>query len=133
MLIATFWIAMAVAMPGLLAAALTAVLVAIMAGMYLSYGSATIEVGDGKLRAGRAVIDVALVGETKTLDAEATRLRAGRDADLRGYLLLRPYAKRSVEVAINDPADSTPYWLINTRHPDVLKAAIDQARSTTVS
>jgi hypothetical protein len=42
---------------------------------------------------------------------------AGRDADARAYLLLRPYLKRAVRVEITDPADPTPYWLVSTRHP----------------
>lgn len=129
MLIATFWLAFIVAMPGAIAWPLTAVLVAIMAGAYLSYGSAEVEVADGELRAGKARIDVGLLGSPVALDAEATRLTAGRDADPRAFLLLRPYLKRSVKVSLNDAADPTPYWLINTRHPDVLVAAIDKART----
>jgi hypothetical protein len=58
------------------------------------------------------------------LDVEATRLTAGRDADARAYLLLRPYLKRSVRVEITDPADPTPYWLVATRHPTQLAAAL---------
>ena len=37
---------------------------------------------------------------------------AGVDADARAYLLLRPYLKRAVQVDLADPADPTPYWLL---------------------
>ena len=63
------------------------------------------------------------------LDAETTRLLAGRQADARAYLLLRPYLRRSVRVDVVDPADPTPYWLLATRHPDRLAAALSAARA----
>ena len=61
------------------------------------------------------------------LDADATRRAAGVDADARAFLLLRPYLKRSVRVEITDPADPAPYWLVSTRHPDELAAALQSA------
>ena len=131
MLIATFWLAMIVSMPGALAWPLTAVMVLILAGAFLSYGSAVVQVADGELKAGRAHIPTALLGEATALDADQTRLTAGRDANARAFLLLRPYLKRSLKVTVEDPADPTPYWLISTRHPDLLAAAIDQSRSAT--
>ena len=45
------------------------------------------------------------------------RRTAGREADARAYLLLRPYLKRAVRVQI---AERTPCWLVSTRHPDEL-------------
>ena len=53
---------------------------------------------------------------------------AGRDADARAYLLLRPYLKRAVRVEINDPADPTPYWLVGTRRPEDLAEALEALR-----
>jgi len=49
---------------------------------------------------------------------------AGPDADVRAYLLLRPYLKRSVKVTVRDERDPTPYWLVSTRHPEHLVTAI---------
>ena len=34
-----------------------------------------------------------------------------------------------VRVPLTDPADPTPYWLVSTRHPARLVAALDAARS----
>ncbi len=48
----------------------------------------------------------------------------GVDADARAFLVTRPYLKRSVLVPVLDPDDRTPYWLISTRHPDRLAAAL---------
>ena len=130
MFVASMLLAFLVALPLWLALAGTGVLVALWVGLFVSYGSARISVRDGVLTAGRARIPVTHVGEADALDAVSTRLLAGREADARAYLLIRPYLRRSVRVDIVDPADPTPYWLLGTRHPDSLAAALGAARST---
>jgi len=126
MFIATGWIAMIVSMPGFWAWFFTAVVLAVLAAWFLSLGSARIAVVDGQLQAGRASIDAAYLGRAEALDPEAARLVAGRDADVRAFLLLRPYLHRAVKVEINDPADPAPYWLLSSRRPDKLAAALSQ-------
>jgi hypothetical protein len=97
------------------------------AALFVGYGAARISVADATFRAGRAQIPVHLLGAPVALDAQASRLLAGMDADARAYLLLRPYVKRSVQVPVTDPADPTPYWLVSTRHPDRLAQALVRA------
>ena len=120
MLLASLWLAMIVALPGSVAWGITAVFTGLMAAALVSYGSARISVRDGVLRVGRARIETHHLGAAEPLDAEATRRVAGRDADVRAFLVLRPYLKRAVRVEIADPADPVPYWLVATRHPDEL-------------
>ena len=55
---------------------------------------------------------------------EDTRRVAGVDADARAYLLLRPYIRPACGCGSADPADPTPYWLVSTRHPRTLAAAL---------
>jgi len=129
MLVATFWLAFVVATPGLVAWAATAVLLLVMVALFLAYGSPRVEVADGWLRAGRARIAGEFLGEVSPLDAAETRRVAGPDADARAYLLLRPYLRRAVRVEIADPADPTPYWLVASRRPAQLAAALESARS----
>ena len=124
MLVATFWLAFVVATPGLVAWSATAVLLVLMTGLFLSYGSPRIDVEGGWLRAGRARIAGEYLGEAVALDADGTRRVAGPDADVRAYLLLRPYVKRSVRVVVRDERDPAPYWLVSTRDPEHLAAAI---------
>ncbi len=124
MLVASLWLAVVVAVPGLVAWVVTTLAMGLVAAFFLSYGSARLSVGDGVLRAGRARISAVHVGGADALDAEQTRHTAGRDADARAYLLLRPYLKRAVRVEITDPADPAPYWLLSTRHPERLVGAI---------
>jgi hypothetical protein len=125
MLVASLWLAMIVSIPEGWAWGLTALALLLLAALMLGYGAPRIEVANGWLRAGNARIEAAHLGTVQALDAEATRRTAGRDADVRAFLLLRPYAHRAVKVQITDPADPAPYWLICTRHPDPLAAAIE--------
>ena len=117
LLVASFWLAMAAALPGWVAWLLTALAAAVAALLLLGYGAARVEVADGWLRAGRARIPVDLLGRVETLDAEGTRRRTGVDADARAFLVLRPYIPGSVRGEVTDPADPTPYWLVSTRDP----------------
>jgi hypothetical protein len=129
MLVATLWLAVVVATPPVVAWTVTGLALAGLALAFVSYGSARVAVTDGRLHAGKARIALEHVGDVTALDADAMRRLAGRDADARAYLLLRPYLKRGVRVEITDPADPTPYWLISSRHPDRLAAALMGTRS----
>jgi DUF3093 family protein len=127
MLVASLWLAVVVALPAAAAWAVTAVATLLLVLLLVGFGSAKLRVADGVFRAGRAHIAVEHLGEVTALDAEETRRTAGRDADARAFLLLRPYLKRAVRVAVVDPDDRTPYWLISTRHPQRLAAALGHA------
>ncbi len=127
MMVATLWLALVVAVPFPAASVVTALAMALLAALFLSYGAARVSVANGMLRAGRAQITLDHLGAVTPLDAEGMRLQAGRDADARAYLLLRPYLKRGVRVDIADARDPAPYWLISSRHPDRLAAALAQA------
>jgi hypothetical protein len=127
MFLASMLLAFLVATPAWVALSGTAVLSAALLGGFWSYGKARVTVRDGVLTAGRARISVEHVGAVEALDADATHRLAGRDADARAYLLLRPYLRRAVRIAIVDPADPTPYWLVSTRRPTRLAAALTDA------
>ena len=124
MLVATLWLALVVALPGPAAWLCSGLALALLVALLLSFGSARVSVEAGWFRAGRARIEAAHLGTVTALDAEQTRRVAGPEADARAYLLLRPYLKRAVKVEITDPADPAPYWLVCSRHPDELAAAI---------
>jgi hypothetical protein len=124
MLVATFWLAVIVALPLAAAWAVTGVAMAVLVGILLWVGSARLTVRDGVFRAGRARIEGRHLGTATALDPESTRRISGVEADARAYLLLRPYLKRAVRVEITDPGDPAPYWLVGTRHPDRLARAL---------
>ena len=82
---------------------------------------------------GRAVIEHRYIGAAQALDAAETRNRSGVQADARAHLVLRPYVSTAVEITLDDPDDPVPYWLISSRRPTELAAALDRAASTTVA
>lgn len=133
MFLATVWIAVIVWVPAGLAWSITAALVSLFVLAMLAYGSAHVIVDGATLQAGRARIEAGYLGRAEALDADATWQVAGPKADARAFLLLRPYLKRAVKVEITDPADPAPYWLINTRHPDTLVAAIRALTASTAA
>ncbi len=124
MLVVTFWLALVVAVPGAVAWVVTGSAMALLSLVLLALGAPRLVVADGAFQAGRARIDGVHLGAIEALDAEQTRRTAGVDADARAYLLLRPYLKRAVRVEITDPADPAPYWLVSSRRPEALAAAL---------
>lgn len=124
MALAALFLAVAVAMPFTAALVTTAIFGVLVYGGLLWWGSARLVVTEQRFHAGRAVIDRHLLGPVVPLDRETTRRVAGPDADARAYLVLRPWLHRAVRVALNDPADPTPYWLVSTRRPERLAAAL---------
>lgn len=129
MFLATVLLAFLVATPVWVAFAVTGALTLVVVTVLVGYGAARVSVQGGTFRAGRAQIPVTFLGAAVPLDATASRRLAGVDADARAYLLLRPYVKRSVRVPVQDPADPAPYWLVSTRRPDRLAAALNAAAS----
>jgi hypothetical protein len=99
------------------------------------FGSAAIliSVDEQEIRVGRASIEHAYIATCRALDAEQTRRRTGVEADARAHLVLRPYIKTTVEITLDDPEDPVPYWLVSTRHPQRLAAALQDAASSTLT
>ena len=104
------------------------VLYAIVAVFLLNWGSVTIEVTGGVLRAGRDTLALSDASEVIALNAEQAALLRGPRGDPAAHLMLRPYLKRAVYIALADPSDGVPYWLVATRHPEKLAAAIEAGR-----
>ncbi len=130
MLLATFWLAFVVAIPGAWPWLLTGVLGALMVLGLTSYGSVRLVVDGGEFRAARAHIALEHLGPAAVLDEEATRLALGPEADARAFLVTRPYLKQAVRVPLVDPADPTPYWLVGSRRPHALAAALNSRLSS---
>jgi hypothetical protein len=81
------------------------------------------------LRAGRARIDVHLTGMAEALHGEEARTARGTGLDARAWTVLRPWVDGVLRVRLLDPADPAPYWLVSTRHPEELAAALERARA----
>lgn len=88
-----------------------------------------VTVNGGTLTAGHARIPADQLGEIEILDADALRQAIGPGLDARAFLMVRGYIHSAVRVAVTDPADPAPYWVITTRKPQTLSAAITAARA----
>lgn len=97
-------------------------------GLLLFVGAARVGVQHGVLRAGRATLPLAYAGEVRVLDRAALRALMGPQADPAAWMVTRPWVREGMAVVVNDPADDTPYWLLSSRRPAELVAAIDAAR-----
>jgi hypothetical protein len=115
---------------GLVAIAVYAVFVIVVAGFLLAWGAVRIEVADGVLRAGGDALPLSAIGEALPLDASQAALLRGPKADPAAHLLLRPYLKQAVYVGLADPESEAPYWLVATRRPAELAAALTASHAT---
>jgi hypothetical protein len=106
------------------AAIVVGALVCVGSAVALAVTSPVVEVSDGVLRAGNARIPVSLLGPAEALDVAAMRHELGPGLDGRAYVCLRAWARTGVRVALDDPADPTPYWLVSTRRPQLLVEAL---------
>ncbi len=127
MFLASVLLAFLLALPAAAAFAALGALLTLTVAVLLGYGNAPVSVADGVFQAGRARIPVEFLAQPRALEAAETREIAGPRADARAYLVLRPYVPRAVVVEVVDPADPTPYWLVSTRHPRNLAAALTAA------
>ncbi|HTT54358.1 MAG TPA: DUF3093 domain-containing protein [Streptosporangiaceae bacterium] len=99
-----------------------------LAAFLVGWGWLCVEVRGGELRVGKARLPLAQAGPVSALDEDQTRALRGPRSDPAAFLLARPYLPRAVYIPVDDPAGVTPYWLIGTRRPAELAAAIDAAR-----
>jgi hypothetical protein len=111
----------------------TSVATLLVAVAIFSSASLVISVDGKEIQVGRASIERAYVAACRALNADQTRRRAGVEADARAHLVLRPYIKTAVEITLDDPDDPVPYWLVSTRHPYRLAAAMQDAASSTLT
>jgi len=124
-----------------------------LAATLVSWGRPAVVVSESDLRAGPASVPLAAVGEVTALDEAQTRSLRGPRADPAAFLMIRPYLRRAVYVEVTQPGAEThhrlrvhrfrvraeparpaagsPYWLVGTRRPEDLAAAVNRARAAT--
>lgn len=101
-----------------------------MVALLLKVGATTIRVDDAGLHAGGRTLTFDEMTAAAVLDREETRRRLGPAADPAAYVVGRGFVRESVLVRLVDPTP-TPYWLVSTRHPDQLLAALTREPAAT--
>jgi hypothetical protein len=100
---------------------------AVTAAFLLNWGRAAIDVNGTDLVAGGSSLPLAETGEIRPLNEAQTTALRGPHADPRAYLLIRPYLRQAVYVEVSG-GGQVPYWLLATKHPGELAAAIERSR-----
>jgi hypothetical protein len=99
----------------------------VVAGLLLLLGRSDVEVNGSMLRAGRAELGPDQVGRVRVLDAAQARLLLGPGLRADAWLSLRPWIKTAVQIEVTGD-ESTPYWVVATRRPAELLAALERIR-----
>ena len=94
----------------------------------LTWGHMRIEVTGGELRAGTHTLPLALAGHVRALDEARSAQLRGPGADPAALMLVRPYLRRTVYIEVTGATAAWPYWLVGTRRPEALAAAIERSR-----
>ena len=87
-----------------------------------------VEVKDDVLWAGPAHIDVRFLGEPEAFTGDAARHARGAGLDPRSWHLIRGGIDGLVVIPVTDPDDPTSSWVISSRTPDRLVAAVRRAQ-----
>lgn len=91
--------------------------------------SPVVDVREGVLHAGRARIGVEWLGDPIVLTGESARNARGPGLDRDSWLVIRGGIDGLVVVPLDDPDDPVVSWVISTRTPDRLAAAINRSRA----
>jgi len=83
-----------------------------------------IEVDDRMLRVGRAHIERSFLGAVTAHTGTDAVAERGQRLDARAFLVLRGWIPGVARITLEDATDPTPYWLVSTRNPEGLAAAL---------
>lgn len=83
-----------------------------------------IRVQDGVLHVPGARAPLTAFGPAELLEGPALRRVLGPEADTTAWVAVRPWHRRAVRLPVTDPEDDTPYWVVGTRRPVALLAAL---------
>src|SRR5206468_1146830 len=113
----------------IVAIVLAAVLVPTV-GLLAMAGRTTLRVDADGVHAGGQTLGFDDIDTVQALDAGQTRQMLGPQADPAARLVVRGYIREAVVI---HPLDTgpVPYWLVSTRHPQRVIAAVEQAARVT--
>ena len=80
------------------------------------------------LRAEKVTLPASHIGRARALDAATAHRLLGPGLRADAHLSLRPWIKTAVQIEVDDSNDTTPYWVVATRRPSELVAALEFVR-----
>ncbi|AWT53716.1 Protein of uncharacterised function (DUF3093) [Mycolicibacterium smegmatis] len=107
-----------------------AVLLPVAAAVLLWFSKTEVRVvsspdGDNELWVNAAHLPRSVIARSAEVPKSAKSAALGRQLDPAAYVVHRAWVGPMVLVVLDDPDDPTPYWLVSTRHPDRLLAALN--------
>jgi hypothetical protein len=96
----------------------------------LIISSPVVAVTDHEFIAGGARIPLTMIGTVTSFQEPESTLERGQRLDARAWLLIRGWIGPVVKAENLDPKDPTPYWLVSSRRPEQLEAALSADRRT---
>jgi Protein of unknown function (DUF3093) len=114
-----------------------AVLLPVAAVVLLWFGKTEVRVVDAQvgstdggsareteLWVGAAHLPVSVIARSAEVPKTAKSAALGRQLDPAAYVVHRAWVGPMVLLILDDPDDPTPYWLVSSRHPDRVLAAL---------
>lgn len=95
-----------------------------------SFGRARVSVVDGALRVRDAALPLSAIERVVLLDAATLPRAVGRHGDPSAFVFVRAWTHGGVQIILNDardprdPPNPTPYWIVSSRRPAQLAAAL---------
>ena len=115
------WLAVAVAF---------AATVAVVSAVLLALSRSEIRADGQELWVDGESLPAFAVGQVRVLNPDQARRVLGRDADVAARLSIKPWLHRAVQIEVADPNDPTPYWVVASRRPEQLAAALRGIRGS---
>lgn len=78
---------------------------------------------------GRAHLPLSVIARTVAVPTSARQAALGRQLDPEAFVAQHGWIRPLVLIVLDDPDDPTPYWLIATRNPAQVIAALGSARA----
>ncbi|MFG1929846.1 DUF3093 domain-containing protein [Mycobacterium sp. NPDC048908] len=105
-----------------------AVLLPVAAAVLLWFGRIEVSVvrraEDTELWVGDAHLPVSVVTRSAEVPKSAKSAALGRQLDPAAYVVHRAWVGPMILLVLDDPDDPTPYWLVSSRHPERVLAAL---------
>ena len=85
-----------------------------------------ISINQDSLRVGKALIEVNYLGAVSVVESQQAFVERGRNLNPKAYTRFQIGVNQLVKIDIQDEADPTPYWLVSTRNPELVKSFIQK-------
>jgi hypothetical protein len=85
-----------------------------------------ISINQTSLRVGNAVIEASYLGVVSVVETHEAFVERGRNLNPKAYTRFQIGVNQLVKIEIQDEADPTPYWLVSTRNPELVKSFLQK-------